>query len=80
MHICTTYLFSTIYCHLNRIKKKQDPYFSVGKKLKRYATLPRYLSFLLGKGGKLLHLNVSKRTLKHPKVHFLTISPYNALV
>ena len=31
-----------------------------GKKLKSYATLPRYLSFLLGKGGKLLHLNSSK--------------------
>ena len=32
----------------------------MGKKLKSYATLPHYRSFLLGKGGKLLHLNASK--------------------
>ena len=32
----------------------------MGKKLKSYATLPSYRSFLLGKGGKLLHLNASK--------------------
>ena len=50
-----------IYCHSSKIKKKkQDPYFSMGKKLKSYATLPQYLSFLLGKGGKLLCLHPSK--------------------
>ena len=32
----------------------------MGKKLRSYATLPRYLYFLLGKGGKLLRLNPSK--------------------
>ena len=30
------------------------------QKSKSYATLPHYLSFLLGKGGKLLHLNPGK--------------------
>ena len=53
------FVFFTIYCHLSK-KKIQDPYFGMGKKFRSYATLPRYLSFLLGKGGKLLRLNPSK--------------------
>ena len=32
-------------------KKKNDPYFGMGEKYQSYATKPRYLSFLLGKGG-----------------------------
>ena len=32
-------------------EKKNDPYFSMGEKYQSYATKPRYLSFLLGKGG-----------------------------
>ena len=32
-------------------KKKNDPYFGMGEKYQSYATKPRSLSFLLGKGG-----------------------------
>ena len=32
-------------------EKKNDPYFGMGEKYQSYATRPRYLSFLLGKGG-----------------------------
>ena len=37
-------------------KKKKDPYASMGKKSKIMPQLPRYLSFLLGRGGKSLRL------------------------
>ena len=32
-------------------EKKNDPYFGMGKKYQSYATIPRYLSFFLGKEG-----------------------------
>ena len=32
-------------------KKKNDPYFGMGTNTKSYATIPRYLSFFLGKEG-----------------------------
>ena len=32
-------------------KKKNDPYFGMGKNTKVMPQMPRYLSFLLGKGG-----------------------------
>ena len=37
-------------------KKKNDPYASMGKKVKIMPQLPNYLSFLLGRGGKSLCL------------------------
>ena len=40
--------------------KKETQVLAWVQKSKSYATLPCYLSFLLGKGGKLLHLNPSK--------------------
>ena len=44
--------FSALYMLWNvLIFKKNDPYFSMGKNTKSYATIPRYLSFLFGKGG-----------------------------
>ena len=41
---CKLYIFQ-------KKKKKNDPYFGTGKKYQSYATIPHYLSFLLGKGG-----------------------------
>ena len=37
-------------------KKKKDPYASMGKQSKIMPQLPGYQSFLLGRGGKSLHL------------------------
>ena len=50
-------------------KKKNDPYFGMGK-YQSYATIPHYLSFLLGKGG---NPYVSKPYIKNLlQVRFLT--------
>ena len=44
-------IFLVIVFIQKKQKKTNDPYFSMGKKYQSYATIPRYLSFLLGKGG-----------------------------
>ena len=56
---------------------KKDPYFSMGKKLTSYATTIDLFSWER-EGNSYISMLV--KTLKHPKVHFLTISPYNALI
>ena len=40
-----------VIVYLFKKKKKNHLYFRMGKKYQSYATIPRYLSFLLGKGG-----------------------------
>ena len=49
LYICIVHMFS----QKKKKKKKKNPSLGLGKKLKRYAALPHYLSFLLGMGGKL---------------------------
>ena len=45
-----------LYLLLLKKKKKKYLYASMGKKSKIMPQLPHYLSFLLGRGGKYLHL------------------------
>ena len=55
-------------------KKKKDPYFGMGeKKSQSYATIPHYLSFLLGKGGNpyVSKLYIKKKKKNSVQVRFL---------
>ena len=45
-------LIVNIPCNIvKKKKKKNDPYFGMGKNAKVMPQMPHYLSFLLGKGG-----------------------------
>ena len=50
---CNLFLYITLFKKKKKKKKKEekDPYFSMGKNTKVIPQKPRYLSFLLGKGG-----------------------------
>ena len=56
-----TYSCKLLYSKKKK-KKKKDPYFGMGKNTKVMPQKPRYLSFLLGKGG---NPYVSKLYLKN---------------
>ena len=50
-YVLTVIIFVIVHLFKKKNEKKNDPYFGMGKKYQSYATIPRYLSFLLGKGG-----------------------------
>ena len=62
-----TYSCKLLYSKKKK-KKEKDPYFGMGKNTKVMPQKPRYISFLLGKGGnpyvsKHLHKKLSKSAL-----------------
>ena len=72
-------MFVIVIIFLFKKKKKNDPSFGLGKKLKSYATIACYLSFSLGKGRETLIPQTLLRNFKKLQVHLPT-DPYNTLV
>ena len=64
------YMYNLLFFYIVKKKRKQTQALAWVKSSKVMPQLPCYLSFLLGKGGKLL-----KKLLKYCKVHFLTKKP-----